>query len=152
MGQGSDSCGGYEVDFDEFEEALERGLWPARDGDVKLSQMTVSHMRNAKRYCQNRAQSCNFSSDSDEWNDRADMFSDMIYSKERTTAVSAPLKVVTAPKAPPRGKMAAMICHCKQEYNAREADLKRGYGFSCSKSCAAIRRDFGRPKAKRKPL
>ncbi len=42
-----------------------------------------------------------------------------------------------------------MICHCGAEYSAREADLKRGWGYSCGKSCAAIRRDFGRPKAKR---
>jgi len=42
-----------------------------------------------------------------------------------------------------------MVCHCGEEYQAREADLKRGWGYSCGKSCAAIRRDFGRPKAKR---
>lgn len=42
-----------------------------------------------------------------------------------------------------------MICHCGEEYSAREADLKRGWGYSCSKSCAALRRDFGKPKAKR---
>ncbi len=42
-----------------------------------------------------------------------------------------------------------MVCHCGETYEAREADLKRGWGYSCGKSCAAIRRDFGRPKAKR---
>lgn len=42
-----------------------------------------------------------------------------------------------------------MKCHCGEEYKAREADLKRGWARSCSKSCAAIRRDFGRPAAKR---
>jgi hypothetical protein len=42
-----------------------------------------------------------------------------------------------------------MLCHCGEEYFAREADLKRGWGYSCSKSCAAKRRDFGLPKAKR---
>lgn len=41
-----------------------------------------------------------------------------------------------------------MICHCGEHYMAREADLKRGWAKSCSKSCAAIRRDFGRPSAK----
>lgn len=45
--------------------------------------------------------------------------------------------------------MTLMICHCGVEYDAREADLKRGWGYSCSKSCAAKRRDFGAPKAKR---
>lgn len=52
-------------------------------------------------------------------------------------------------KSAQRGVMANMQCHCGAEYQAREADLKRGWGLSCSKSCAAIRRDFGRPKAKR---
>lgn len=42
-----------------------------------------------------------------------------------------------------------MICYCGEEYQAREADLRRGWGFSCGKSCAAKRRDFGLPKAKR---
>lgn len=33
-----------------------------------------------------------------------------------------------------------MICHCGNQYNAKIADLKRGWGKSCSKSCAAKRR------------
>lgn len=42
-----------------------------------------------------------------------------------------------------------MICHCGAWYQAREADLKRGWGYSCDKSCSAKRRDFGLPRAKR---
>ena len=42
-----------------------------------------------------------------------------------------------------------MICHCDRKYEAREADLKRGWALSCSKRCAAIRRDYGKPKGKR---
>ncbi len=42
-----------------------------------------------------------------------------------------------------------MVCHCGELYDAREADLKRGWGYSCSKSCSAKRRDFSLPKAKR---
>lgn len=34
-----------------------------------------------------------------------------------------------------------MVCHCGKEYTTRTADLERGWGLSCSKSCAAIRRD-----------
>jgi hypothetical protein len=40
-------------------------------------------------------------------------------------------------------------------YQAKEADLRRGWGKSCDKSCAAKRRDFGGKPAKRadgKPL
>lgn len=44
--------------------------------------------------------------------------------------------------------MPEMICHCGKRYRARMADLRRGWGYSCSKRCAAIRRDFGRAKAK----
>ena len=44
----------------------------------------------------------------------------------------------------------SMICHCGKEYTTRKVDLERGWGLSCSKSCAAIRRDHslspGRPK------
>lgn len=42
-----------------------------------------------------------------------------------------------------------MQCHCGEIYTARSADLKRGWGYSCGKSCAAKRRDFGLKKAKR---
>jgi len=42
-----------------------------------------------------------------------------------------------------------MKCHCGTLYRAKEADLARGYGRSCSKSCAAIRRDFGRNAGQR---
>lgn len=40
-----------------------------------------------------------------------------------------------------------MKCHCGSEYEAKGADLGRGWGFSCSKRCSAIRREFGKPKA-----
>ena len=45
--------------------------------------------------------------------------------------------------------MVELICWCGKQYSAREADLKRGWGLSCSKSHAAIRRDYGKPKATR---
>ena len=41
-----------------------------------------------------------------------------------------------------------MRCHCNGEYEARPADLKRGWGLSCSKHCAAIRRKYHKPKGK----
>jgi hypothetical protein len=45
--------------------------------------------------------------------------------------------------------MVDLICWCGKQYQAREADIKRGWGLSCCKSHAAIRRDYGRPKATR---
>lgn len=43
------------------------------------------------------------------------------------------------------GQTVELICHCGCKYTARIADINRGWGLSCSKSCAAIKRDFGRP-------
>lgn len=42
-----------------------------------------------------------------------------------------------------------MICRCGMPYAARQADLNRGWGLSCDKACAAMRRDFGGKPAKR---
>lgn len=39
-------------------------------------------------------------------------------------------------------------CFCGGSYEAREADIKRGWGKTCSKSCASIKREYGRPNAK----
>lgn len=146
MGQGTESCGGYEVDYDEYEECGVDGYWIQRDGTrIKIEDMAVSHMRNCQRICRQLAACATFTDEADKWNDWVEVFENAIDSRPQ-----APLKPVTAPKAPQRGKMVAMICHCKTEYDAREADLKRGYGYSCGKRCAAIRREFGRPKATRK--
>lgn len=43
------------------------------------------------------------------------------------------------------GKTVELICHCGCKYTARVADINRGWGMSCSKSCAAVKREFGRP-------
>jgi len=32
MGQGSDSCGGYEVEYDEYEELMGDGVWTGKNG------------------------------------------------------------------------------------------------------------------------
>lgn len=149
MGQGTESCGGYEVDYDEYDE-VEDGYWIQRNGSrIKISDMAVSHLRNTRRICSDLARSANFTSDADKWTEWVELFDREIASRPTIPAV---LKAVKAPKTPPRGTMVVMICHCKQEYKAREADLKRGYGYSCGKRCAAIRREFGRPKATRKPV
>jgi hypothetical protein len=40
-----------------------------------------------------------------------------------------------------------MKCHCGNLYEARAGDLQRGWALSCSKSCAATRRAYRKPKA-----
>lgn len=36
-------------------------------------------------------------------------------------------------------------CHCGKDYMADERNLKRGWGLSCSKSCAASKREKAKP-------
>lgn len=43
-----------------------------------------------------------------------------------------------------RGATIDLICWCDKLYTARVADVKRGWAFSCCKSHAAIKRDYGR--------
>lgn len=47
-----------------------------------------------------------------------------------------------------RGSTQLMECYCGQQYKARTADLKRGWATSCSKACAALKRERGLPDAK----
>lgn len=145
MGQGTESCQGYEWDFDEYEDCGNDGYWTQRDGKrIRIEEMSLSHLRNARQICRNLSETANFTSDAEKWNEWVQVF-DAAIARCPTPVHKAP----SAPK-PVRGKKVTMICHCKQEYQARAADLKRGNGFSCSKRCAAIRREFGRPPAKRK--
>jgi len=41
-----------------------------------------------------------------------------------------------------------LVCYCGTQYVAREADIKRGWAKTCSKTCAATKREYGRPNAR----
>lgn len=84
MGQGTESCGGYEIDCDEI--------------DRKSKYVTR--------------------------------------------------KETSKPKITHRGKTIQLKCCCGNVYRSRVADLNRGWGKSCSKRCASIKREYGRPDAK----
>lgn len=43
--------------------------------------------------------------------------------------------------AKPRGKMVDQTCACGKVFQARAADVKRGWAKSCSKTCAARKRE-----------
>ena len=149
MGQGAEDAGGYEVDYDPFEEGKADGMWPQQHGrPIRITNMTLSHLRNARRMARDKAACANFSSDAATWNEWVEMFDDEILRRECQVSNSTP-KLIKAPQ-PARGTKVKMICHCGNEYDARQADLDRKWGLSCSKSCASIRREFGRPAAKRK--
>jgi len=45
------------------------------------------------------------------------------------------------------GSTQLMECYCGHRYTARTADLKRGWATSCSKACAALKRERGLPDA-----
>lgn len=49
---------------------------------------------------------------------------------------------------PPRGLTVTLVCFCGATYTPRVADIERGWGKSCSKRCAAIKRKCGHPNAR----
>ena len=149
MGQGTESCGGHDADYDVYEEGLLTGLWTQRDGtSISLSKMTLRHLRGARHAAERGAERANFTSDKEKFEAWVDMFTEEI--RLRSQEEKLPAKYFDGSvKAETRGAKAQMVCHCGCVYLAREADLKRGWAKSCSKRCAAIRRDFGRPASKR---
>ncbi|KKB61133.1 hypothetical protein WM40_25020 [Robbsia andropogonis] len=145
MGQGSDSCGGWEVLYDPLTDVPD-GYWEMASGEqIKIADMTVRHLRNVIRLCKSKAECANFTGDADRWSEWADVFERELHGRSTIVRATAP----GVPPEPKRGTTATMRCHCGRHYEAREADLKRGWGKSCSKHCAAVRREFGRPAAKR---
>jgi len=147
MGQGTESCGGYEIDYDHYEEGLSSGTWTQRDGSsINISRMSVKHLYGAKAVAERASRRANFSSDSEMWNEWVELFQREIESRREVKQTAS--EQAAKPKSQPRGEKVKMVCHCGDEYEARTADIKRGWGLSCSKRCAAIRRDFGRPAGK----
>ena len=142
MGQGAESCGGYELDYDEYEEGLLSGIWHQRNGaEIHVSRMSQQHLRAAKQIVEARARAANWTSDAEKWLAWADLF-------EQYMGCTAVPGAVHKPAEPTRGTKQRMRCHCGVEYDARVADLKRGWALSCSKQCAAVRKTYGKPKAK----
>lgn len=146
MGQGTESCGGYEVEYDPWEDGIGDGLWTMQTGEsIKVSHMTDSHIRNTIRVCEKAKERATFSCEREKWDDWIDVFHDEI--NRRGVSTFKPEAHYDSPSAvkPTRGKKLELVCHCGTVYSPRLADLKRGYGKSCSKRCAAIKRDYGRP-------
>lgn len=145
MGQGTESCGGYDVDHCDYEDGLATGVWTQRNGaGIKVTSMSLQHLKNAKRIAQVKAQCATFTDEADMWNEWVDLFDREIYSRPQVATKTTAPKIIK----PVRGTKVDMICHCGVRYQARQADLNRKQGLSCSKRCAAIRREFGRPAAK----
>lgn len=146
MGQGTESCGGYEVIYDPISEGLEHGEWNTRGGgSIPVNKMTKSHLRNAIRHAEKKSICAGFSDESEDW----DEWVSVLESELSTRQPSKPhgLSENLKSKFPVRGVKQKMKCHCGAVYEARKADLKRGWAKSCSKSCAAIRREYSKPAA-----
>ena len=149
MGQGTDSCGGYEHDYNPYEDGLILGDWTQRDGSkINVSKMSVRHLKNSKRIAEQAVYEACFECDKEMWQDWVDVFDKEIWDRGKIKK-DKPKNTKSKPTTT-RGSKVIMICHCGNEYEARTADINRGWGLSCSKRCASIRREFGRPAAKPK--
>lgn len=146
MGELAESCGGYEVEYDPYYDGLSTGTWTTREGEsISVTKMTLRHLEGAARVAERAAARATCTSDEEMWGDWASLLETEIDARRKDQPVKAPPKASAQPQ---RGKTVQMKCHCGQEYAARTADIARGWGLSCCKRCAAIRRDYGRPAAK----
>ena len=150
MGQGTESCGGYDFDYDEYADGLFTGVWAQRNGrHIHISKMTVGHMQGARRVAQAAAMRANFTDEQEKFEAWVAAFDEEIGRRGGEIERAPAVYVDGSVKKEVRGAKAKMQCHCGGFYFAREADLARGWAKSCSKRCAAIRRDFNKPAAKR---
>ena len=149
MGQGTDSCGGWDVEYDPYDELLADEIWTTKNGQqIKVSDMTKSHLWGAKSVAQMAAATASFECDEEKWLAWVDVFESELSS--RGLPLSRPPAIYTNPDAvkKTRGAKVRMICHCGTEYDARVADINRGWGLSCSKSCSGRRKKLGLKPAK----
>lgn len=149
MGQGTESCGGYELEYDPYDSCESRSfsVWHGKDGDYKVSEMSVSHMKNSIRLCVAMKKTASCSYDEEKWQEWIDVFEDEIRTRalspeSKKTPNKKPIRSASrVEKKPVRGAKKEVTCHCGKKFLARVADIKRGWGKSCSKSCAAIARN-----------
>lgn len=167
MGQGAEDAGGYEIDYDPAYEGLYNHNPPKWKNEIPVDEMSDQHLRNALRFCKNVAPSSTFSCDEDKWHEWIEVLEmeldirrqQGISIKDKNSFRAGGVKKGTGRKGKSTAKKrismyesieftsstVQMKCHCGETYTAKVADLKRGWGVSCSKRCAAIRREFGRP-------
>lgn len=131
MGQGSDSAGGddFDYEFDQASHDLKIKIWTKQNGDkIQLKDMTLSELNDAKFFATKQSFECLNDDIADHY---INWFNILSFEVESRTANSQEKKEA-------RGKKTKMTCSCGKIYFARDSDLKRGWGKSCSKSCAAM--------------
>lgn len=168
MGQGADSAEsfGYQFGIDEASpliDGLYSNTWTMRDGtEIKVRNMQLRHLNNARRMCEIKALNCSFSCDSQIYEQWIDIFDTEIKRKktlgftENKTLTLTPRKknkqvdtsnLAVSNLATGKGKMSLVKCHsplCNKTFEVRIADIKRGWGKFCSKRCKAINQSYGK--------
>lgn len=139
MGQGSDSVGGddYDLSHTIAYEQIQAGIWINQRGEeVKLADMTEQELLSALNIANQRA----FSHINDIDSEIHDIFHSWFENISRELSYRSTKKLNAASNKvlnSARGNKTQMTCSCGEIYFARNSDLKRGWGKSCSKSCAA---------------
>lgn len=168
MGQGAEDAGGYELEYNPAYEGLSHN--PPRWNDSKpVDEMSCAHLRYALRVSKSVAGTSSFTCDDDTWETWIDVLEQEIHHRAVTGKKIKSKNDFRLPRKKGTGKKGKettkkrieeykamtftsskvqMRCHCGKEYTAKVADLRRGWATSCSKRCAAIRREFGRPVGK----
>lgn len=123
-GQGTESCGGYDVGYDPYEDGLTTGIWTMKDQtQISIHKMSKNHLIRAIRLCRYNSYSGTFSCESDKWDAWVELFQNEIDSRKCTDTK----RTVKDARLPLRGTKITMICHCGNEYKARSSDIKRGW-------------------------
>ena len=170
MGQGTESCGGYELDYDEYDFESSNGykVWTSKDGGRHVvDKMSNPHIENTIRLCKKLMVTSTFSCDSDKWSDWIDVLEEVLeYRRIKGIYISrkdAGEKIKACKRKKRKASKSTMNylktlsdgcnkvemqCQCGEKYTAKVADLKRGWAQSCSKRCASIKREHGRSNAK----
>lgn len=127
-------------DYDAYEEGLIDHVWTMGNGaTIKVKDMRKSHLINTIGLVNRTRWVASSEDEIQKWDEWLDILNDELVSRPAKSPTKSPTKS--------RGTTRQMKCHCGKEYDARTADLNRGWALSCNKRCAAIRREFGRPAA-----
>lgn len=133
-----------QIEYDPYED-IHLGWIQSDRSRIKLEVMTSSHIKNAMRICNGMAVSSSSTDEGEKWESWVDAFEEELASR-----TSKPSNTnIADEKKPQRGAKLKLRCHCGKEYLARKAYWNRGWARSCSKRCAAIKREYGKPDAKR---
>ncbi|EMA4784714.1 TPA: hypothetical protein U2J54_001325 [Providencia rettgeri] len=150
----AEAMGAYEPEFDEYEEGLSDGYWIQRCGTpIHITKMAYSHIQNVICLCEKELLNSNFSCDEEKWNNWIQLLTEELQHRRSNNIViknqqherkkkkaSKTIKDILQNTAL---KKLQLECHCGTEYTAKTSDLKRGWALTCSKRCAAIRRELG---------